>query len=174
MESPIQIQCTIMHGGDSCLERCRASDKLHRNFVVCMFLAEEHCRPHRSAACYPPQPAPVGSCSPPSSLFPACRSSKHAVSLRPRLPLHDHSVHTFYLRRQTRPRDLQAHRVGSCVSPHASLKARAPRNRLYKGHPCCGSPEPSDIPRRWLSIKRGPPSVAGPSLLCQRSPIPRS
>lgn len=50
MESPIQIQCTIVHGGDSCLERCRASDKLHGNFVVCMFLAEEHGILHHCAA----------------------------------------------------------------------------------------------------------------------------
>lgn len=49
MESPIQIQCTIMHSGDSCLERCGASDKLHRNFVVCMFFTKEHGRLHSDA-----------------------------------------------------------------------------------------------------------------------------
>lgn len=32
VESLIQIQCTIMYGCDSCLERCRTLNKVHRNF----------------------------------------------------------------------------------------------------------------------------------------------
>lgn len=31
-----------MYRSDSCLERCRALNKLHRNFLVFMFLAEGH------------------------------------------------------------------------------------------------------------------------------------
>lgn len=34
VESLIQIQCTIMYGSDSCLQRCRASNKLHGNFLL--------------------------------------------------------------------------------------------------------------------------------------------
>lgn len=33
VESLIQIQCTIMYGCDSCLERCRTLNKVHRNFL---------------------------------------------------------------------------------------------------------------------------------------------
>lgn len=42
VESLIQIQCTIMYGSDSCLERCRALNKLHRNFLVFMLPSEGH------------------------------------------------------------------------------------------------------------------------------------
>ena len=40
VESLIQIQCAIMHGPDSCLERCSALNKSHRNCLVAVLLAE--------------------------------------------------------------------------------------------------------------------------------------
>lgn len=44
VESLIQIQCTIMYGCDSCLERCRTLNKVHRNFpfyFIALFLGWE-------------------------------------------------------------------------------------------------------------------------------------
>lgn len=57
VESPIQIQCTIMRGSDSCLERCRALNKLHRNFPARVSLARALTFGTTFATHDPPRPA---------------------------------------------------------------------------------------------------------------------
>lgn len=48
VESLIQIQCTIMYGCDSCLERCRTLNKVHRNFLspLLLFFPSSLSSPH--------------------------------------------------------------------------------------------------------------------------------
>lgn len=48
VESLIQIQCTIMYGCDSCLERCRTLNKVHRNFLspLLLFFPSSPSSPH--------------------------------------------------------------------------------------------------------------------------------
>lgn len=102
VESLIQIQCTIMYGPDSCSQRCRALNKLHRNFLVSMLLAGgrdisphprglDPARAEPPAADRLPRPAAPSSASSPLSRLPGVGSaSSLAFGLKTRMARRRH------------------------------------------------------------------------------------
>lgn len=58
--APFRFNAPSRAARDSCLERCRASNKSHRNFAACMFLTEEHGMLHRLCSKPPRRRATVG------------------------------------------------------------------------------------------------------------------